>query len=149
MLITVFLKACCCISGPCQRKYLWWRRRVHSYKKFKIAEKRLVGEIDVQKIVAMNRINKLVQKLLFTARQRKTVSFSRRYVLTEKDIDSAEETNNNNRVVREPNLEVLWRDLDPEGDAWDRRLLYEVTGIADYGFRDRNEDTSDEDRQAP
>ena len=43
-------------------------------------------------------------------------------------------------------LQRLWRDFDPASDAWDRRLLYEVTGKADFGFNDKHEDTSDEER---
>ena len=41
--------------------------------------------------------------------------------------------------------ERLWRQLDPENDAWDRRLLFEVTGSTDFGLDDCT-DSSDEER---
>ena len=86
LLISSFVTCCCCLSGCCQRRFEWWRTRVHSQKKFKIARRRLNHELDVQRIVALNRITKLIQKLLFTARQRRTVAYSRKYVLQETDI---------------------------------------------------------------
>ena len=100
----------------------------------------------------MNRITKMIQKLLFTARQRRTVPYSRKYTLNDLDIapTSATAISPDEKTTATSDekyeLKQLWENLDPESDAWDRRLLYEVTGIADFGFNDKYEDTSDEER---
>jgi len=72
----------------------------------------------------------LIHKQIFNLRQRRTVGFSRRYVLTDADIEAAkeEEDKQGRKVVPEVDLQKLWMDLEPENDAWDRRLLLEVTG---------------------
>ena len=78
----------------------------------------------------------------------------RKYVLTELDIDSAEKLTEKERgrksgtTSADADLQRIWRDLDPENDVWDRRLLYEVTGKAEFGFNKRQEDTSDEERMS-
>ena len=83
LLISSFLTCCCCISPCCQRRFSWWRKRVHSFKKFKIAKMRLWEEEDVQKMLALNRVTRVMHKLMFKPRQRRTVSYFRRYVLTD------------------------------------------------------------------
>ena len=39
----------------------------------------------------------------------------------------------------------MWNNLEPETDKWDRRLLFEVTGIRLNESEYRGDDTSDED----
>ena len=129
---------------------------MHSLKKFKIAEQRLNSELDIQRHIALNRITKLIQKLLFTARQRRTVPYSRKYVLTENDIDPGkadarpelEDAVAHELATQDEHLkERLWRDIDPENDTWDRRLLYEVTGSTEFGLGDFT-DSTDEERNS-
>ena len=42
-------------------------------------------------------------------------------------------------------VEQLIQGFDPEGDSWDRRILYEVTGIK----LDENDYTDDEENDTP
>ena len=51
-------------------------------------------------------------------------------------------------VVAEPltvPIEKLCEDFDPARDYWDRRLLYEVTGVRLNDSEYRGDDTSDEE----
>ena len=97
-------------------------------------------------MLALNRVTRVMHKLLFKARQRRTVGFFRRYVLTENDIDP--DINPDEAVPNEPlsvPLEKLWDGFDPESDFWDRRLLYEVTGARLDETEFRGDDTSDDE----
>ena len=47
LLISFFQNCCCCLSKCCTRRFFWWRKRVQSFKKFKIAERRLIAELDI------------------------------------------------------------------------------------------------------
>ena len=38
VLVSMLLKVCCCLSGPLQRKFPWWLKRVNNYKKFQVAK---------------------------------------------------------------------------------------------------------------
>ena len=42
-------------------------------------------------------------------------------------------------------MDRIWKELDPEDDEFDRRLLYEVTGRRLYESEYRGDDTSDEE----
>ena len=80
----------------------------------------------------------------FKARQRRTVSYFSKYVLSEKDIGDNTEPADVAEVLNFPS-EKLYSEFDPENDPWDKRLLYEVTGLRldqkDY----QGEDTSSDD----
>ena len=39
----------------------------------------------------------------------------------------------------------IWGDLEPENNSWDRRLLFEVTGVRLDESEYRGDDTSDEE----
>ena len=99
----------------------------------------------------MNRVTRLIHKLRFKARQRRTVSYFSKYVLTEKDVDEAAANIDSKAKVVEHNVlnypeEKLYADFDPEGDPWDKRLLYEVTGLRLNEQDYKGDDTSsDED----
>ena len=75
-------KSCCCLSKSCKEKYPCWKKSNLSYKKFKVAQERLQKEQDIQRIIDMNRISKLIHKVLFKTRQRRAIKYSRRFVIT-------------------------------------------------------------------
>ena len=87
-----------------------------------------MDEQDIQKMIAMNRVTRLIHKMRFKARQRRTVSYFSKYVLSEKDIDDNKEPADVAEVLNYP-TEKLYSEFDPENDPWDKRLLYEVTGL--------------------
>ncbi len=110
-----------------------------------------MDEQDFQKIIAMNRITRFLHKLRFKARQRRAISFFSKYLLTEKDVDDAQnaESGANDAAVEEVlnyPIEKLYGEFEPETDPWDKRLLYEVTGLRLNEQDYRGDDTSsDED----
>ena len=78
------LGCCCsCLSNFFQKRILFCRKNVTSYKKFLVAQERLHKEQDIQRIIDMNRLTKVLHKILFKTRQRRTVGYFRRYVITE------------------------------------------------------------------
>ena len=107
----------------------------------------------------MNRVTRLIQKLLFKDRQRRTVDYFRRYIIKEQDIaDDAPEfrstsvsqdANLRGSVLLQQNtypIAKLWEEFEPENDAWDRRLLYEVTRKKlDESEFESNDSSEDED----
>ena len=105
---------------------------------------------DIQKIIANNRVTRLIQKLFFSRRQRSTISFFKKYVIAERDIDREAEKE---ETTRDRGLDVdtqtLAHGFDPDESAWDRRLLYEVTGIRLRDQEFRGEDTSSDEEPAP
>ena len=85
---------------------------------------------------------------MFKARQRRTVQYFRRYMLSDEDIEGQngrqEDMNNATEPLQYP-ITQIWGDLEPETDKWDRRLLFEVTGIRLDDSEYRGDDTSDEE----
>ena len=75
-------------------------------------------------MIDLNRMTKLLHKLMFKLRQRRAVQYFSRYILKDEDIDD-DEFDEQKQIP----IEKLWEDFDPQSDKWDRRLLYEVTGI--------------------
>mmetsp|Transcript_17035 Transcript_17035/g.22940 ORF Transcript_17035/g.22940 Transcript_17035/m.22940 type:complete len:120 (-) Transcript_17035:101-460(-) len=80
------------------------------------------------------------------ARQRSTVDFCHRFVISEKD---AEQKSRRKAVSRRSKLwsvDSILEGFDPANNEWDRRLLYEVTGIElnENEFDDCDSDCSDE-----
>ena len=77
-------------------------------------------------MIDLNRMTKLQHKLMFKIRQRRAVQYFSRYIL--KDEDIYDDEFDEQKQIPIP-IEKLWEDFDPQSDKWDRRLLYEVTGI--------------------
>ena len=100
----------------------------------------------------MNRITKLIHRVKFNTRQRRTVSYFKKYVISKEDIaaDKLRKSSVKNRDEN-PDLDKgivnrkLLHRFDPEDDKWDRRALYEVTGIRLYEGDFLESDTSDEE----
>lgn len=83
-------------------------------------------------MIEMNRISRLLHKQSLLPRQRKAVDYSHRYVIGDKDLQNSNETMANSKAVIDPvaEAEKLIDGFNPDKDAWDRRILYEVTGIS-------------------
>ncbi len=150
LIFTCFFTVFCCCKGCCESNSIWCKSSIRSFKKFEIAQKRLLDEQDLQKMIATNRITRFLHKLRFKARQRRAVSFFSKYLLTEKDVDDAQNASEPGLIGTEQALhfpiEKIYQDFEPEEDPWDKRLLYEVTGLRLNENDYRGDDTSsDED----
>ena len=93
-------------------------------------------------------MTKLLHKLIFKQRQRRTIQYFRNYILQDEDVSE----NQKQEKKKQISTEKIWKDLQPQEDEWDHRLLYEVTGrkLFDSDFlgdntSDSKEDSDDED----
>ena len=82
------INACCCFNR-CLSKLTWIRNGINKYHKFELALERLSKEVDIQYLVEMNRVSRLVHKACFFHRQCKAVQFADRYVITNQDMQRA------------------------------------------------------------
>ena len=64
-LLATFFKYCCCCLTCCCRKKNRCRRLIKSYEKFQLAKSRLYDEQDIQYLIEMNRITRLIHKATF------------------------------------------------------------------------------------
>ena len=97
----------------------------------------------------MNRITKLIHRVKFNTRQRRTINYFKKFVISKDDIVKEKQrkkfqSNNQPIDVAIVNRKLLKR-FDPEDDKWDRRALFEVTGIRLYDGDFLESDTSDEE----
>ena len=65
------------------------RNRIIKYQKFKLAVERLSKEQDIQYLIEMNRISRLLHKMNFLSRQQLAVNYSRKYVISSQDTKKA------------------------------------------------------------
>ena len=99
-------------------------------------------------MIETNRVARLLHRAKFLLRQRRALRFFRRYVVSAEDIRNAA-TEKEKKKVKDGqtsaavNASVQLNDLldgfDPENDAFDRRIFFEVTGqslIPDEFLRD-------------
>ena len=56
------------------------------YKRFDIALERLSQEYDIQHMIALNRVSRLLNKTSMVSRQRTAVNFSRKFVISDYDV---------------------------------------------------------------
>ena len=110
-----------------------WGSRYTKYEKLKIALKRLSFEQDIQNLISLNRVSRLVHKANFLARQRRAVNFSRKFVISNVDIQIERDAADSASVLAEDrtitaSTESVLRGFDPYNLEVDRRLLYETTG---------------------
>ena len=107
--------------------------QVDKYRKFELAVQRLSKEQDIQYIIEMNRITRLLHKAFFFARQRRAVNHSHKYVIADRDIMATQnEDPQEQKAPEDPAVlaQKILEGFDPENDKMDRRILYEVTGLA-------------------
>ena len=92
----------------------------------------------------------MIIKVIFKARQRRTVAHARKYVISNRDLSKVKNTTkeDSKHVDQYREFKKLWRYFEPDEDKWDRRLLYDVTGIRLDQNEFRDSDTSDEENQA-
>ena len=65
-------------------------------------------------------------------------------MLSKEDIDSETKEDDQCENLEFPIVKI-WGDLEPETSSWDRRLLFEVTGVRLDESEYRGDDTSDEE----
>ena len=92
-------------------------------------------------------MTRVLHKVLFKTRQRRTVGYFRRYVITENDLPKGSDVKKIGVIDPFEKFKKLYRHFDPENDKWDRRLLFEVTGVRIDEQEFRESDTSDYDRE--
>ena len=77
------------------------------------------------------------------------MNYFRRYVLTDRDIGetSSKSKQETKRGMQESDIDFLIKGFGPESNSWDRRFLYEVTGLRlnDSEFRGESTSSSEEE----
>lgn len=81
---------CCCFATCCQRNSSSWTKRLKKYKKFDLAFERLKGEQDIQYLIQMNRVTRLLHKARFMSRQRLAVNYSHKFIINDQDVEAKE-----------------------------------------------------------
>lgn len=98
-------------------------------------------------MIEMNRITRLLHLASFLKRQRRAVGFSKRYVVSDRDL-LPEKQGKQSALSHDEVAALVLKDFDPEKDERDRRLLFEVTQLRldDNDFRDQT--SSEEEASA-
>ena len=120
------------------RKWPYYRRQWFRYEKFKKARYELRRERDVEYVIYNLRILKFLQKTTLKKRQRDSVQYFLRYLIENDEIHEREVAR------RARTADQLIEEFDPEGDIYDRRILYELTQRR-VAADDYQDDTTDED----
>ena len=101
-------------------------------------------------MISMNRITKIIHRVKFNTRQRRTVNHYKKYVISQNDLEKEREKKERIQsyekiidIVSE-NRKLL-RHFEPDENWWDRRALFEVTGIRMEENDFLESDTSDEE----
>ena len=134
---------CCCSSMQ------FFKKKLDRYKKFQLALERLLQEQDIQYMIEMNRVTRVLHKATFLVRQRRAVDYSHRYVISDKDLTKADLASPdliNEKLLDPKFVDKLIEDFDPENSVEDRRILYEVTGQELFADEFFDEDSSDSDK---
>ena len=122
-----------------------------SHEKFQIAQQRLHEEHDIQYLIEMNRVTRLLLKARFSSRQRPVISFSHKYVITAEDLylrERSEPKNSKSRRTEEESKELInifLDGFDTVENEMDRRIYYETTGIELIEGEFSDLETSDEE----
>ena len=95
-------------------------------------------ERDVEYVIYNLRILKFLQKTTLKKRQRDSVQYFLRYLIENDEIHEREVAR------RARTADQLIEEFDPEGDIYDRRILYELTQRR-FAADDYQDDTTDED----
>ena len=105
-------------------------------------------EHDLQYLIEMNRVTRLLHKTSMLTRQRSTVDFSENYVISDNELTRLNAKQNRPYVGKSSwTVDEVMDGFDPEHNDWDRRLLFEITGIQlnPGEFRDISDDDDDDD----
>ena len=68
-------------------------------------------------------------------------------MITENDLPKGSEEKRNEDIDYFAKFKKLYCQFDPENEKWDRRLLFEVTGVRIDEQEFRESDTSDDDKE--
>ena len=112
-----------------------------------IASDRLTHEHDIQHLIQMNRLNRLLHRIFLRRHQRQAVNFSRKFIITDKDVED-ERDDGEAKVgqadgmfaattviedMQESDIDQLANtlvlSLDLERNEQDRHIMFEVTGL--------------------
>ena len=120
---------CCCCRNRCLR-FRWIYEGTGRYEKFNLALARLSKEHDIQHLIEMNRIARLLHKSVFLTRQQLAIKFSHKYVISNKDTRVAKAVSKKPKVAQaDKTVEKVLNGFDPARNDQDRRILFEVTGM--------------------
>ena len=148
MMVACFKALCCCFKPCCRGKC---RRHLDSHRKFQIAQERLSSEVDIQHMIEMNRVTRLIHKAHFLQRHRRILAYSHKYVITGEDlnkeiqIDPRASNAINSKSESAQMIDSLINDFNAERNETDRRIFYEVTGRQLVQGEFDHEFTSDEE----
>ena len=122
---------CCCFKDRCNRVE-WIRKGSLKHRKFQLALERLSKERDIQYIIEMNRISRLLHRLKFLSRQRRAIKYSDRYVISVKDtrhLDTERPDPQDQKDKDDQDKAKVLEGFDPQNNYHDRLMLYEVIGV--------------------
>ena len=138
--IVSFFKLCCCCFKSCCCKGRC-RRHMDSHRKFQIAQERLDNEQDIQHLIEMNRVTRLLHKVRFQERHKRILCYSHRYVISSEDISQkeysatlADSSTAEKKSAAEAEMasviDDLLQDFDNVEDInqTNRQIYFEVTG---------------------
>lgn len=127
LLFWISTNMCCCFRTCCNRvNYL--RNGASKFKKFNLALDRLNKEQDIQYLIEMNRVSRLLHKATLLTRQRLSINYSHKYTISEKDIRRAR-GQQVEQADKSPDASKILDGFDPENSMQDRRMLFEITGM--------------------
>ena len=102
-----FLAMCCC----CRRQYwerhvddggwYWFKRQKELKEKIALAQEKFNGEVDLKNIIKTLRLNKFQTKMKINKRQRRSVSYFRRYTVDEVSVKKEEARKQERKALRE------------------------------------------------
>ena len=109
---TMILPLLCGLSS-CLKRSNRCKRRINNYKKLQLVQERLMHEHDIQEIIAMNRVTKLIHKAWFLKRQRRAINFGHKFTISDLDIENAETQASRRSIWKESaNEDILSVDRD-------------------------------------
>ena len=86
----LFVNSLCCCFKSCCRRVACYNTRDKRYRKFYVALERLTHEQDIQYVMEMNRVNRLLHKINFLPRQIRALHYSHKFVITDRDLMKTE-----------------------------------------------------------
>ena len=107
-------------------------RRDELHERLEIAKKRLSRESDIQSLIQLNRVTRLVHKAQgWSKRQERTVSFSDKFMIEDLNVFFEKGRHKtkllNEEKINDELIQKLIDDFDPSNNEIDRQLFYMVT----------------------
>lgn len=115
-------------------------------RKYQRARECITQEQDFVNIIQRNRISKFLHTVLLSRRQRMAVRFNKVYTIKKMDLEREVSTS---IATKQPfDEDLICELLEPETNDFDRRLVYEISGVKlreDEYADDTSQDGSDDD----